>query len=262
MNEERIAELVAAVLAGRPERLLETALATEPPEVRAAFFQVAESIAALGLASDPVAPSPGLKARVLATVGARLAAKASSTRKAVVVLDMIKEHLTPGGPLEVPRARAIVPALQARLEQARAAGTPVVYLVDEHDPADEDLDGVEGWGAHAIAGSEGTEVWPELAPHAGDRVVKKSTYSAFTGSKLSEVLDELKVETIELTGCLTELGLLATATDALQRGFKVDVPVELQAGSGEVAERVALGVLGIMTPYGPARRQRLEALAR
>ncbi|HEY2515759.1 MAG TPA: cysteine hydrolase [Polyangiaceae bacterium] len=262
MNEERIAELVAAVLAGRPERLLETALATEPPEVRAAFFQVAESIAALGLANEPLAPNAGLRARVLATVSARLAAKAAGAGKAIVVLDMIKEHLTPGGPLEVPRARLIVPALQARLEQARAKGTLVIYLLDEHDPADEDLDGVEGWGAHAIAGSEGTEVWPALAPHAGDRVVKKSTYSGFTGSKLGDVLDELKVETIELTGCLTEIGILATATDALQRGFKVEVPLELQAGSGEIAERVALGVLGIMTPYGPARRVRLETLAR
>ena len=125
----------------------------------------------------------------------------------------------------------------------------------------EDMDHVEGWGAHAIRGSEGTEVWPGVAPHGGDRIVKKSTYSAFTGSELGRVLDDLRIDTIVLTGCLTEIGILATATEALQRGFVVEVPADVQAGSNEMTERVALGVLAIMPPYGPARRARLEALA-
>jgi nicotinamidase-related amidase len=257
VNEELTAELVAAVLSGRPERLLDVALAQEPPELRAAFYDVAKTVAALGLTAEPAAPSAGLRSRILATVGARMAARTATARKAVVVLDMIKEHLTPGLPLEVPRARLIVPALQARLEAARASGVPIVYLVDEHDPDDTDMDGVEGWGAHAIRGSEGTEVWPELAPRDGDHVVKKSTYSAFTGSRFEAVLGGLGVDTIVLTGCLTEIGILATATDALQRGFAVEVPSDAQAGSGELAEKVALGVLSIMPPYGPARRARL-----
>jgi nicotinamidase-related amidase len=252
---------VAGVLAGRPERLLETSLAVSPPEVRAAFGQTAETIAALGLAVDPQAPRASLRERILATVAARSEGSERAARKAFVVLDMINEHLTPGMPLEVPRARAIVPALRARLERARASGIPIVYLVDEHDPEDEDMDGVEGWGAHAIRGTAGTEVWPEVAPHGGDRVVKKSTYSAFTGSELERVLDDLRIDTIVLTGCLTEIGILATATDALQRGFVVEIPADAQAGTNEVTEQVALGVLGIMPPYGPARRARLEALA-
>ena len=31
-------------------------------------------------------------------------------------------------------------------------------------------------------------------------------------------LDELRVDSLVLTGCLTEIGLMATATDALQQG--------------------------------------------
>ena len=73
------------------------------------------------------------------------------------------------------------------------------------------------------------------------------------------MLDALKVDTIVLTGCLTEIGILATATEALQRGFAVEVPADAQAGANETAERVVLGVLAIMPPYGPARRARLEA---
>jgi len=260
VNEEQIAELVAAVLAGRPDRLLDAALAQESPEVRAGFAAVRDGIAALGLAAEPETPSAALRGRVLETVRARAQAKAQP-RAALLVIDMIKEHLTPGMPLEVPRARAIVPALQRRLDEARAASTPIVYVVDEHDPSDQDLDGIEGWGAHAIRGTEGTEVWPAIAPHAQDRVVTKSTYSAFTGSDLGRVLDELKVDTLVITGCMTEIGVLATATEALQRGFAVEVPADSQAGANEMTERVAMGVLSIMPPYGPTRRARLDALA-
>jgi len=258
VNEEQVAEIVAAVLAGRQERIIETMLATLPPEARAAFAAVTQAVAALGLTETPSAPSAGLRARILASARARTGRPA---RKAVLVIDMLKEHLSPGTASEVPRARAIVPALRAHLDAARAAGVPIVYVVDEHDPDDEDLSPVDGWGAHNIRGSEGTDVWPELAPQARDRVVKKSTYSSFTGSDLANVLDELKVDTLVVTGCLTEIGILATATEALQRGFAVEVPADAQAGANEMSERVALGVLSIMPPYGPARRKRLEALA-
>jgi nicotinamidase-related amidase len=245
-----LAELAAAVCAGRPERVLDITLAQEPPEVRAAFAATAEALATLALAETPVAPSAGLRDRLMQTLATRQAPR----RRALVVLDMIKEHLTPGMPLEVPRARDIVPALSARLEAARREGTPVVYLVDEHDPSDADLDAVTGWGAHAIKGSEGTDVWPAIAPQPGDRIVKKATYSAFTDSAFASVLGELKVDTIVLTGCLTEIGMLATATDALQRGFAVEVPADSQAGANPMSEQVALGVLAVMPPYGPARK--------
>jgi nicotinamidase-related amidase len=263
LTEEELAGLLEAALAGRQERVLALALAQESPEMRAAFAAVGETLAALGLALGDrgvAAPSPGLRDRILASVVARRAG-AAPARTALLVLDMIKEHLRPGGPMEVPRARAIVPAIRRRLDAARAAGTPIVYLVDEHDPSDADLHGVEGWGAHAIRGTEGTEVWPELAPQPADLIVKKATYSAFTGSTLAQVLDELAVDSIVLTGCLTELGMLATATDALQRGFAVEVPPDAQAGANEMVERVTLGILALMPPYGAARRARIQTIA-
>jgi len=74
------------------------------------------------------------------------------------------------------------------------------------------------------------------------------------------VLDELRVDSLELTGCLTDLGVLATATRALELGFAVEVPPATQAGSSEGAEQVALGFLRVMLPYGAARMARLERL--
>lgn len=254
LPEEAVADLLGFVLAGRHERLSDLASASLPAAARAALAPIHDTLGAMALAAEPIAPGAALRARLMASV----AKSKEKPRSALVVVDMLKDHLTPGRPSEVPRARDIVPALAKRIEDARKEGMPVVFIVDQHDADDPDL---EMWGAHNIRGTDGPEIWPELNPSPNDRVVAKSTYSAFVGSNLQSVLDELKVETLVLTGCLTELGMLATATDAMQRGFVVDVPPDSQAGSSPELEHVAMGLMRVLAPYGPARKKRLEMLA-
>ncbi|MBX3187615.1 MAG: cysteine hydrolase [Labilithrix sp.] len=253
-GEEQLADAAAFVLAGRPERVDDGALSLQPPEVRAAVRDIRELLSTLGRGEPAAAPSADLRGRILASVG-----KAKPARRAVVVIDMIKDHLTPGSLLEVPRAREVVPALKKRLDAARAAGVPIVYVIDEHDPDDPDLD---AWGTHAVKGTSGQDVWDDIAPESGDRIVKKPSYSAFYESNLQVVLDELKVDTLVLTGCLTEIGIMATATDAMQQGFAVEVPPDSQAGTCVELETAAMGALSIMAPFGPARKKRLEHVAR
>jgi nicotinamidase-related amidase len=251
-KEEALADLAAFVLAGRPERVDDGLLATASPETKAGIREAREALAALALAADPVAPPPELRGRLMQTLAAR------ATRRALVVIDMIVDHLAPGSLLEVPRAREVVPALKQRIADARKAGMPVVYVVDEHDADDPDLD---AWGTHAVKGTPGVDVWPDIAPESGDRIVKKPTYSAFHMSELDKVLDDLKVDTLVLTGCLTEIGIMATATDAMQRGYAVEVPPDSQAGSSVELETAAMGTMNVMAPFGPARKARLERLA-
>jgi nicotinamidase-related amidase len=254
-DESRLPDLVEFLLQGRPEHVISGLLAAESPETKQAAAMVHDTLAAFALAESPIEPPPALRDRILASV--KQAQTSARQRTAVVVIDMLNDHLAVGGSLEVPRAREIVPALNARLDAARAQGMPVVYVCDEHDPDDPDLD---QWTTHNLKGSTGAEVWPALAPKPGDHVVHKSTYSAFTGSELAPLLDKLRVETLVVTGCLTEIGVLATATDALQRGFAVEVPPDSQAGATEGAEAAALGILKVMPPYGAARRERLARL--
>lgn len=255
-DEERAAELLAFALGARPERITDAMLLAQPPEVRVALAGVHEVLAAVGRQEAPIAPSAALRHRLLASVAKRRRV----SKSALLVVDMVNDHLKPGSALEVPRAREIVPSLKARIAQARAEGIPVVYVVDQHEADDTDMDFVDGWGAHNIAGTSGAEVWSELSPAPGDRVVSKPTYSAFTDSKLAGVLDELGVDSLVLTGCLTEIGLMATAKDALERGYVVDVPADAQAGAHPDLERTTLITLSAMTPYGPARASLIRTL--
>ncbi len=251
--DEKVADLLAVLLAGRSDQLADLALGDQAAALASELAGMREGLAAMALAHDPVAPSTSVRARILRT----LEEKTAPPKRALVVIDMQNDALAPGGPLEVPRARAIVPALAARIDAARREGVPVVYVVDVHEPDDSDLD---AWSAHNIAGSKGAEVWPDLAPKPGEKVVQKPTYSAFTRSRLGDVLRELRIDTLVLTGCLTEVGILATATEALQRGYAVEVPSDSQAGANNVNEQVAMGIIQLLPPYGPAREALLESL--
>ena len=171
----------------------------------------------------------------------------------MIVLDMIQDHLTPGSAVEVPRAALIVPALKERLAAERARQTPIIFVCDSHEPDDPDFD---EWPIHAVAGTAGADVWPELGPEPSDHIVRKPTYSAFTRSTLAPLLDELGADEIILTGCATELGLSVTATDALQRGFVVTIPPDCQAGVSPMAEGLALLTLSTMPPYAPRYLQK------
>lgn len=257
-GEDEAAELLAFALAARPERVTDAMLAAHPPQVRRAMRSVTETLGALGRGEPPALPTPALRGRIMATLATR--ARARKPKPALLVVDMVNDHLRPGAPLEVPRAREIVPALVGRVAAARAAGVPVIYVVDAHASDDADLDFVDGWGAHNIAGTDGAAVWSPLSPAPGDRVIEKPTYSAFTRSNLGDVLDELAVDSLILTGCLTEIGLMATAKDALERGYAVEVPPDLQAGAHPDLERATLVTLSAMVPYGPARKSLLARL--
>jgi nicotinamidase-related amidase len=250
MTDEELADWLEVALARRPDRVASAAFDLLAPEGRAHVVALQRDLANLPLAEVPASPSPSTRARILASIKS-----ARPVRRAVVVVDMINDHLTPGRILEVPRARTIVPALVKRIADARRDGVPVVYVLDQHDPSDSDLD---DWGEHAVQGSEGAQVWPALAPEPNDRIVTKPSYSSFFRSNLEAVLTELGVDTIELTGCSTEVQLLSTATDAMQLGFAVEVPPALQAGTTEESERAAMRTMQFLIPYKPARESRLQ----
>ena len=235
--------LLEMLLAGSPDRVLDALGALSPEDARDTR-ELRDGLARLAFSAPLVRASPALRDRLL---GSRPRPQRPA-RSVLVVLDMIVDYLRPGGPLEVPRARSVVPALGQRLSAARACSIPVVYVCDSHPPDDPDF---RDWPVHAVEGTPGAQVWPAVAPLPGDVVVTKRTYSAFVGSRLGPVLDELGADEIILTGCATEIGIAVTATDALQRGFVVTIPFDSQAGNSEFGERAMLVTLGAMAPFEP-----------
>ena len=131
-------------------------------------------------------------------------------KTAVIVIDMINDFVT--GVFKSDRAAKIIPNIRALLNHARKYKVPIVYATDAHIPnVDPEFD---VWGSHAVAGSWGAEIVDELKPHKGDFRVLKRKYSAFQGTDLDHLLREMKVDTVVLTGVVTDICIQHTAADA------------------------------------------------
>jgi nicotinamidase-related amidase len=166
-------------------------------------------------------------------------------RTAVIVFDMINDFVT--GVFKSDRAAKIIPNIKALLDHARKQKVPIVYATDAHLPGiDPEFD---VWGKHAEAGSWGAEIIGELKPKKVDFRVFKRKYSAFQGTDLDQMLRDLKVDTVILTGVMTDICIQHTAADAFFRGYKIIVPKDCVEAVDAATHEAAIKF--IRKAYGP-----------
>jgi len=140
---------------------------------------------------------------------------------ALVIADMIYDFVDADGKLYVPGIEEILPFLASLINEARGLGVPVIYVNDAHDPDDAEF---RLWGEHAVAGTLGTKVVPEIAPIEGDYVLDKKRYSVFYNTGIEDLLARLGVKHLVITGTVTNICVLVSAIEGLMRGYAVTVP--------------------------------------
>ncbi|NLB48938.1 MAG: cysteine hydrolase [Erysipelotrichia bacterium] len=136
---------------------------------------------------------------------------------AILVVDMLNDFVT--GALGCDRAKAIIQPNKQLIEGARKLGVPIIFCNDSH------LKGVDHelkhWGDHAIRGTKGAEVIPELPVLDEDYVILKRRYSSFFQTDLDILLKELGVTSVIITGLHTHMCCRHTAADAYQNNYEV-----------------------------------------
>ncbi|MCQ2143426.1 MAG: cysteine hydrolase [Bacteroidales bacterium] len=163
---------------------------------------------------------------------------------AILVVDMLNDFVT--GALACDRGKAIVPATARLLDAAREAGIPVIFCNDAHLPGiDNEL---KLWGDHALAGTPGAEVIPELKASDKDYIVPKRRYSGFFQTDLDILLRELGVKTVIMTGLHAHMCVRHTSADAYQLGYNVVVAKE--ATDSFTEEDYNIGIAYLKTCYG------------
>ena len=143
------------------------------------------------------------------------------SKMALIILDMLNDFVT--GDLKTERATKIIQNLTRLVKAARENGVPVIYSNDAH--YENDFEVVRRWGSHALKGSQGAEVIPELEPRENDFIVEKRTYSGFYETGLDSILrglyDGEGVDTIVLGGLHTHICVRHTSADAFFRGYEI-----------------------------------------
>jgi len=157
--------------------------------------------------------------------------------KALLIIDMLNDFVLPGALLEVPDTRKIIPFVERELIRARAEGYPIVYVCDSHAPDDREF---KIWPRHCVKGTKGAQVVDELEPEPRDIVVEKTTYSGFFNTRLEEVLRSIGATDLIITGCVSNICILYTASDAVLRGYNITVPKDCVAGLNKEDHEFAL----------------------
>lgn len=169
-------------------------------------------------------------------------------KEALLIIDMLNDFVLQGAPLEVPETRKVIRAIKREIEAARKEGKPVIYVCDTHEPDDKEFSKF-GWPAHAVKGTAGAQVVDELKPQPDDIIIEKTTYSGFYNTKLNGTLKNLGVDSLRLTGCVTHICVMFTASDAILRDYKVTVIKDGVAGLSkedhEAALRIMKNVMGV-----------------
>ena len=174
---------------------------------------------------------------------------------AILVVDMLNDFVT--GALGCDRARAIVPATAQLLDAARKAGVPVIFCNDAHLPGiDREL---QIWGDHAIVGTPGAEVIPELGLCEKDYVVPKRRYSGFFPTDLDILLKELGVKTVIVTGLHAHMCVRHTSADAYCLGY--DVVAAKECLNSFTEEEFQGGLAYLKTCYGADAYSNEELIA-
>ncbi|WP_299470803.1 isochorismatase family cysteine hydrolase [uncultured Roseibium sp.] len=169
---------------------------------------------------------------------APFAFKFDPVRTALVVIDMQRDFIEPGGFGETlgndvsHMQRAIGPTRKL-LQLFRERGWPVIHTRENHagdlsdcPPAKRERGepslriGDEGpMGRILIRGEPGAEIVPECAPVDGETVIDKPGKGAFYATSLGDVLKTLGANSLIFAGVTTEVCVQTTMREANDRGY-------------------------------------------
>jgi ureidoacrylate peracid hydrolase len=163
-------------------------------------------------------------------------------KTALIVVDMQNAFMLPGVAHALcPMAENIVPNINRLARVVRETGGTVFWIKTTFKD-----DALKNWstyfemvkpeqGAKRVAAltanSKGHELWASLDVHPDDVIVEKNRFSAFIqgSSNLAEVLREHGLDTVVVTGTVTNVCCESTARDAMMLNFKTIMVTDANA---------------------------------
>ena len=167
--------------------------------------------------------------------------------KAALLIVDVQNDFCPGGALQITDGDRVVEPINRAAQLFAAAGLPVLASRDWHPPDTRHFRAFGGvWPVHCVQGTSGAAFHPALRLPGGTVVLSKGIdpeldgYSAFEGvtvdgRMLAELLRELQVRKLYISGLATDYCVLCTTREALRSGFEVTVLTDAVAGVDLIA---------------------------
>lgn len=177
-------------------------------------------------------------------------ARYAPAHTAVVVVDMQHDFLAEDGYVQTvvgkdtSPCRAIIPALDAFLTQARAANVPVIWVRAMYAEATlaapirvKQLE--KGPEQVCVEGTQGA-AWYGVEPQSGEAVFTKTTYSAFTDPALAAHLSAAGIRSLIFTGVQTNVCVETSLREAVCRGFYAAIAEDCTASHAPALHEATL----------------------
>jgi nicotinamidase-related amidase len=157
---------------------------------------------------------------------------------ALIIVDMQNDFVRVGAPLEVPESRSTIPVQQALIGACRGLRIPVIYtkfvagpepiLLWEWSPvhAPPVCCCWKGFPRHYLDVAKEldcSDIVEELYPEPGDPIVDKFGYGAFHDTNLNDQLRARHVESVLVTGTVTQICVEETARESSKRGYRTTI---------------------------------------
>jgi nicotinamidase-related amidase len=158
-------------------------------------------------------------------------------RPALLLIDFVNTLDFDGGAKLAKRAVAAAQQTRRLKERARAERVPTIYVNDHFGDWSANFEAV----LHRCERSRrGKELVSLLCPERGDLSILKPRHSAFYGTPLDFLLDELGIDSLILTGLQAHICVLFSAHDAYLRRYRLWIPAGCVASETAAEERTAL----------------------
>lgn len=196
--------------------------------------------------------------------------KFDANSSALLVIDMQRDFVEAGRPMEVPMARERLPQMRELIDCARIAKVPIIYtqhvLFDQFNVSPLEASNNPRLLTEGMRdGTDGIEVVPQLDPQPTDHYVKKHRYDAFYNTNLEILLHTLRgyrmIDTVVIAGTLTEVCCESTARSAFMRDFKVVFAQDATGGVTDAAQQATLNAIDTYFGRVLTNEQILQAFA-
>ena len=196
-------------------------------------------------------------------------------RTAHLVVDLQNGFMESGAPVEVPVAREIIPNVNSISAAVRRSGGRNVFLRMTVDSASQSS--WSNWFAYMHTQRGGADIakafarnahywqlWPELEVAAYDHIVEKTRFGAFVpgASSLHELLQAHNIDTLIITGTLSNCCCESTARDAMQMNYKVIFVSDANAALTDAAHNATLENMATLFADVMSTREVLTAITR
>lgn len=135
-----------------------------------------------------------------------------TTQRALIVIDVQNEYVTGNLPIEFPDVQESLRNIGRAIDAARAHNVPVI-VVQNTAPAGAPIfvKDTDSWKLHEV-----------VASRKHEHYIEKALPSAFAGTDLEAWLREHRIDTLSVTGYMTQNCVDSTIKQAVHLGFAVE----------------------------------------